>query len=219
MASSMQKQLTYRSSLNFYSIRLVLKSNTLLQTWIRPFLLPVSELLMMDAWLNSAKTLWEKNTTHFICATEWISSKAKSTKKAKNTTPQQYMFFRVIGKIIRLKKPTQCLGTPSQRWIKRSIFYNEIAINWSLPYHLISPVGRDALRNDLTPSILFRKAARSAPEALTISPRGRPKFQTRSPNGHLKLMILRITSCERTTKFPAPSALLKWKRKTFGCRP
>ena len=66
--------------------------------------------------------------------------------------------------------------------MKRSIFYNEIAINWSLPYHLISPVGRDALRNDLTPSILFRKAARSAPEALTISPRpGAPKISNKEP--------------------------------------
>ena len=100
--------------------------------------------------------------------------------------------------------------------MKRSIFYNEIAINWSPSYHLISPIGRDALRNHLTPSILVRKSARSAPEALTISPRGRPKFQTRSPNGRLKLMILRITSCEWTTKFPAHSALLKQKRKTFG---
>ena len=106
--------------------------------------------------------------------------------------------------------------------MKRSIFYNEIAVNWSLlssSSPSFDPIGRDALRNDLTPSILVRKAARSAPEALTISPRGRPKFQTRSPNGHLKLMILRITSCERTTKFPAHSALLKRKRKTFGCRP
>ena len=32
VASSMQKQLTYRSFLNFYSIRFALKSNTLLQT-------------------------------------------------------------------------------------------------------------------------------------------------------------------------------------------
>ena len=103
--------------------------------------------------------------------------------------------------------------------MKRSIFYNEIAINWSLSSSSspsFDPIGRHALRNDLTPSILVRKAARSAPEALTISPRGRPKFQTRSPNGRLKLMILRITSCEWTTKFPAHSALLKQKRKTFG---
>ena len=47
---------------------------------------------------------------------------------------------------------------------------------------------------------------------------GRPKFQTGSPNGGLKLMILRLTSGEQTTKFPAHSALLKWQRKTFDRR-
>ena len=44
---------------------------------------------------------------------------------------------------------------------------------------------------------------------------GRPKFQTRSPNGSLRLTIFRLTSSEQTTKFPDHSALLKWQRKTF----
>ena len=67
--------------------------------------------------------------------------------------------------------------------MKRSIFYNEIAINWSLSSsssRSFDPIGRDALRNDLTPSILVRKAARSAPEALTISQRA-PKVSNKEP--------------------------------------
>ena len=44
---------------------------------------------------------------------------------------------------------------------------------------------------------------------------GRPKFQTGSPNGSLRLTIFRLTSSEQTTKFPDHSALLKWQRKTF----
>ena len=67
--------------------------------------------------------------------------------------------------------------------MKRSIFYNGIAINWSLSSSSspsFDPIGRDALRNDLTLSILVRKAARSAPEALTISPRA-PKVSNKEP--------------------------------------
>ena len=67
--------------------------------------------------------------------------------------------------------------------MERSIFYNEIAINWSLSSSSspsFDPIGRHALRNDLTPSILVRKAARSAPEALTISPRA-PKISNKEP--------------------------------------
>ena len=47
---------------------------------------------------------------------------------------------------------------------------------------------------------------------------GRPKFQTGSPNGRLKRIILRLTSGEQTRKFPVHSALLKRKRKTFSCQ-
>lgn len=67
--------------------------------------------------------------------------------------------------------------------MERSIFYNEIAINWSLSSSSspsFDPIGLHALRNDLTPSILVRKAARSAPEALTISPRA-PKISNKEP--------------------------------------
>ena len=50
----------------------------------------------------------------------------------------------------------------------------------SSPSLSFGPIGQDALRNDLTPSILVRKAARSAPEALTISPRA-PKISNKEP--------------------------------------
>ena len=58
----------------------------------------------------------------------------------------------------------------------------------------------------------------SLPEAPTIY-HGRPKFETRSPNGCIKIMILRLTSINWTPKFPAHSALLKQTQKTFGHQP
>ena len=67
--------------------------------------------------------------------------------------------------------------------MKRSIFYNEIAINWSLSSSSspsFDPIGRDALEMILLQAILVRKAARSAPEALTISPRA-PKISNKEP--------------------------------------
>ena len=55
------------------------------------------------------------------------------------------------------------------------------------------------------------------PEVPTIY--RQPKFQAGSPNGRLKLMILRLTFTEQTTKFPAHSALLKQQQKMFDRRP
>ena len=43
-----------------------------------------------------------------------------------------------------------------------------------------------------------------------------PKFQTRTLRGWLKLMILRLSVGEQTTKFLAHSVLLKRKQKTFS---
>ena len=59
------------------------------------------------------------------------------------------------------------------------------------------------------------------PEAPTIYPHATKisKFQAGSLNGHLKLMIIRLTSSEQTTKFAAHSALLKWQWKMFDHQP
>ena len=43
-----------------------------------------------------------------------------------------------------------------------------------------------------------------------------PKFQTRTLSGWLKLVILRLSVGEQTTKFLAHSVLLKRKQKTFS---
>ena len=75
---------------------------------------------------------------------------------------------------------------------------------------------------DGLPTIVLKtwKSQLTLPNGRVQFARGWPKFQTRSPNGRLKLLILRLTSDVRTTKFPAHcwSALLKRKRKTFGRR-
>ena len=48
---------------------------------------------------------------------------------------------------------------------------------------------------------------------------GWPKFETKSLNGCMKIMILRITSIKLTKKFSAHSAFLKQKQKTVGHQP
>ena len=47
--------------------------------------------------------------------------------------------------------------------------------------------------------LIVRLVSRLRPNGRLRFTLGRPKFQTGSPNGHLKLMILRLTSSEQTS--------------------